>query len=54
LALDKFILQIVQGCVVKLELPLERAVGQAPPTLEHGYRLVQDFLKGHRPSSRAS
>ena len=40
-------LQIFEGRVVELELPLERAVGQAAPPLEHGDRLVEDFLKGH-------
>ena len=51
LALDEFVLQIFQGRVVELELSLESAVGQAPPALEHGYRLVEDLLKGHRPPS---
>src|SRR5262249_20250440 len=47
LALDELALQIVQGSVVELELPLERAVGKAPTPLQHGYRLVEDLLKGH-------
>jgi hypothetical protein len=51
LALDEFVLQIFQGRVVELELPLEGAVGQAPAALEHGNRLVEDLLKGHRPPS---
>src|SRR5689334_16086854 len=51
LALDEFVLQIVQGCVVKLKFPLEGTVGQASPALEHGYRLVENLLKGHRQSS---
>ena len=51
LALDEFVLQIFEGRVVELELPLQRAVGQAPPALEHGYRLVENLLKGHRPPS---
>src|SRR5215831_4551934 len=51
LALDEFVLQIIQGRVVELKLPLQGAVGQAPPALEHGYRLVEDLLKGHRPPS---
>src|SRR5262249_22202056 len=42
-------LEVVEGVLVKLELPLEGAVGQASATLEHGYRLVEDLLKGHRP-----
>ena len=52
LALDEFILQIVQGRVVELKLPLEGAVGQASPALEHGDRLVENLLKGHRHPSR--
>src|SRR5262249_2636923 len=26
-------------------------IGQAPPALEHGYRLVEELLKGHHPPS---
>jgi hypothetical protein len=48
LALDDFGFQIFQIRIVELELPLEGAIGQAPPALEHGYRLVEDLLKGHR------
>src|SRR5215813_14150028 len=51
LALDKFGLQIFQIRVIELELPLEGAIGQAPPALEHGDRLVENVLKGHRPPS---
>jgi len=35
LALNEFILQIVERGIVELELPLQGAVGQAPSTLEH-------------------
>jgi hypothetical protein len=51
LPLDEFGFQICQIRVIELELPLEGAIGQAPPALEHGYRLVEDLLKGHRPPS---
>src|SRR5712691_4467145 len=51
LALNEFGFQIFQIRVIELELPLEGAIGQAPPTLQHGYRLVEDLLKGHRPPS---
>jgi hypothetical protein len=47
LALNKFGFQIFQIRVIELELSLEGAIGQAPPTLQHGYRLVEDLLKGH-------
>jgi hypothetical protein len=53
LALNKFGFHIVQIRVIELELPLEGAIGQASPALEHGDRLVQDLLKGHRPPSRS-
>jgi hypothetical protein len=33
--------------VIQMELQLERAIGQAPPALEHGDGLVKDLLKGH-------
>jgi hypothetical protein len=51
LALNEFILQIFQGRVIALELPLERPRGQAAALLEHGNRLVENLLKGHRPPS---
>src|SRR5262249_38384679 len=51
LALDEFVLQIVQGRVIELELALEGAVGQAAAPLQHGNRLVENLLKGHRRSS---
>jgi len=51
LALNEFGFQIFHIRVIELELPLEGAVGQAPPTLEHGYRLIEDLLKGHHPPS---
>jgi hypothetical protein len=49
LALDEFGFHIFQIRVIELELPLEGAIGQAPPALEHRYRLVEDLLKGHSP-----
>jgi len=51
LALDEFVLQILQGRVIELELPLEGIVGQASAPLQHGHRLVEDLLKGHRQPS---
>ena len=51
LARDEFVLQIVQGRIIELELPLEGAVGQASAPLEHGHRLVENLLKGHRRPS---
>ena len=54
LPLDEFGFQICQIRVIELELPLEGAIGQAPPALEHGYRLVEDLLKGHRHHADAA
>jgi hypothetical protein len=51
LAVNEFGFHIVQVGVIELELPLEGAIGQTSATLEHGYRLVEDLLKGHRPPS---
>jgi hypothetical protein len=52
LAGDEFVLQIVQGRIIELELPLEGTVGQASATLEHGHRLAENLIKGHRQPSR--
>jgi hypothetical protein len=52
LAVDELVLHIFQGRVIELELSLEGTVGQASATLEHGHRLVEDLLKGHRQPSR--
>jgi hypothetical protein len=46
------LLEVVQRRVIELKLALQGPIGQAPPALEHGYRLVKDLLKGHRPPSR--
>jgi hypothetical protein len=51
LPLDEFGFQIFQIRVIELELALQGAIGQAPPALEHGDRLVEDFLKVHRAPS---
>jgi hypothetical protein len=50
LAVDEFILEVFQGGLVKLKLPLECAVGQAATPLEHSNSLVQYVLEGHLPS----
>jgi hypothetical protein len=47
LAVKQLVLQSLQGLVIQMKLQLERAVGQAPPALEHRYRVVKDLLKGH-------
>src|SRR5215510_13394624 len=49
--IEEFGLHIFQGRVIELKLPLEGAVGQASATLEHGKRLVENVLKGHRSPS---
>ena len=37
--------------LIQLELSLEDPVRQTSPPLEHGYRLIEDFLKCHRHPS---
>jgi hypothetical protein len=50
--IEELLLEVVQRRIVELELPLEGAISQAPPALEHRYGLVKDLFKGHRPPSR--
>src|SRR5262245_1620159 len=47
LPLDELKREVLQCLSIEVELPLERAVGQASSTLEHGDRLVQYLFKGH-------
>jgi hypothetical protein len=51
LCFDDFSLQIFKVGVIQMELPLEGAIGHTAAALEHGDGLVQDFCKGHSPSS---
>src|SRR5262249_33422899 len=46
----EFFLEVFQGGIVKLKLPLECPVGQAAAPLEHVNCLVQHVLEGHLPS----
>jgi len=51
LAVDEFFFEISEIRVIQIELPFEGTIGQAPATLEHGNRLIQNLLEGHdRPS----
>jgi hypothetical protein len=52
LRVEEFVLEDRQLVVIEVELELQGAIGHAPPTLEHGYRLVENLLKGHRLPSR--
>jgi hypothetical protein len=47
LAPNEFSLQVLQIVVIQVELALERAIRQAPTALQEGYRLIEEFLKGH-------
>jgi hypothetical protein len=46
-------LQVLKGVIIELELPSERAIGDAASTLDHTQGLVQNFLKGHGRLSTA-
>src|SRR4029450_4847743 len=48
LAFNEFGFHIVQVGVIELARPLEGAISQTSAPLEHGDRLVEDLLKGHR------
>jgi hypothetical protein len=41
--------EILEVSIVELKLALEGTIRHTAPALEHGYRLVEDLLKGHRP-----
>jgi hypothetical protein len=51
--LDNFSGEILEKGVVELKLALKGTIRHTAPALEHGYRLVEDLLKGHRPPSQA-
>src|SRR5262245_38914346 len=51
-AIEEFVLEIIEGVLIQLKLPLEGAIGHPATPLQHGHRLVQYLLKGHPPSSR--
>jgi hypothetical protein len=53
LGLDELDLEIVEGVIVQVELPFERAIGHAASTVEHGQGLVHNLLEGHRRPSTA-
>jgi hypothetical protein len=49
--LDELDLQVFEGLIIELELPLKRAIRDSSSPLDHGQGLVKDLLKGHRPPS---
>jgi hypothetical protein len=51
LSLDELSFQIFQIRCIEIELPPEGTIGQAPPTLEHSQRGVEDVFKSHRQLS---
>ena len=51
LALDEFVLQVLQCVVVELELQLEGAIGQAAPLAQQGNHLIHHRDKVHPVSS---
>jgi hypothetical protein len=53
--IEEFILQIIKGLFIELELPFEGAIGHTASALEHRNRLFQHLLEGHgRPSTAAA
>jgi hypothetical protein len=51
LALDEFVLHILQGRVIELELPFEGAVGHPAPLAQQGDDLIHHRDKIHPVSS---
>jgi ABC transporter substrate binding protein len=52
LGIDEFHLEIFEGVIIEIELPFERAVGDATATLEHCPRMIENLLRSCRPSTR--
>jgi hypothetical protein len=50
--LDDFRGEILEVGIVELKLALEGTIRHTAPALEHGYRLIENLLKGHRQPSR--
>ena len=51
LGVEELVLEGLKGVVIQVELHLECPIGHTSPPLEHGHRLVEHLLKGHRPPS---
>jgi hypothetical protein len=51
LGLNELDFEIVEGVIVQVELPFERAIGYAASPLEHGQGLIHNLLEGHRRPS---
>jgi hypothetical protein len=53
LAVDELVLEVVQGGIVQLKLPLEGAIGEAAPLAQEDNRLIHHGDKVHSVSSLA-
>jgi hypothetical protein len=51
--IEKFVLEILEGVIIQVELPFEHAIGHAASPLEQGSRVIQNLLEGHRRPSIA-
>jgi hypothetical protein len=51
--LYQFLLESFERLLIEMKLEREGTVGHASTTLEHGYCLVEDLLKGHHAPSQA-
>ena len=48
LAVNEFHLEVLQGRVIELKVPLEQPVGDSPAALQHRKGLIHHLFKGHR------
>ena len=48
LAVNEFLLQVLQGRIIELEVPLEHPVGDPTAALQHREGLIHHLFKGHR------
>ena len=51
MSIEERVFQVFQRRVIELELPLERAIGQAAPLAQQGHHLIHDRDKIHPASS---
>ena len=50
---QEFRLEVLEGVIVHVELPFERAIGHAASPLEHRKHGIENLLEGHRRLSTA-
>jgi hypothetical protein len=47
LCVQEFVLEVLEGILIQVELPFECLIGHAASPLEHRPRLIENLLEGH-------